>query len=168
VDFKNPTENAIATWGISSANLPSDRQFHFHFYHYCNTDMDGLSESHQCRSVLILRRIYVRRIFLIMTGTILAYLDVKCRSVVCAYYCVSPSFESLPADRLSLLRSLVILSFYPGGYKINVVKQASTDIAFWFAADEKHGRLIASGHRKIWLELTECPHSSRMLRGLDW
>jgi len=85
LDFKNPTENAIVMWGIASANLPSDRQFHFLVYHYVNTDMNGLSESHQFRSVLILRRIYLKKILLIMTGTILVYLDVKCRSVVCAF-----------------------------------------------------------------------------------
>ena len=130
--------------------------------------MDGLSESHQCRSVPILRRIYAERIFLIMTSTILVYLNVKCRSVVCAYYCVSPRFESLPAYRPSSLRFLVILSLDPDKNKINVIKQALAATAFWFAADEKHGRLIASGHRKVWLELTECPYSSRMLRGLDW
>jgi len=155
-------------WGISFANLPSDRQFHFLVYHYINTDMNGLSESHQCRSLLILRRIYVEKIILIMTGTILVYLDVKCRSVVCAFQCVSPRFESLPEDLPSSLRYLVILSFYPGKYKINIIKQALAATAFWFAADEKHGRLFANGHQKIWRALTESPNSSRMLRGLDW
>lgn len=103
-----------------------------------------------------------------MAGTVLVYLDVKCRSVVCVYYCVSPRFESLTEDRPSSLRFLVISSFYPGRHKVYIIKQALAATAFWFAADEKNSRLIANGHRSIWLELTECPHSSRMLRGLDW
>jgi len=46
-----------------------------------------------------------------MTDTILVYLDVKFRSVVCAYYCVSPRLVSLPAVRPSSVRFLVVLSW---------------------------------------------------------
>lgn len=59
--LKSQRKNAIVTWGISSANLPSDRQIHFRVYHYINTEMDGLSESHQCRPLLILKRICIER-----------------------------------------------------------------------------------------------------------
>jgi hypothetical protein len=63
-----------------------------------------------------------------MTDTITVYLDVKCRSVVCAYYCLSTRFDSLPEDRPFSLRFLI--SFYTGRYKINVIKQALAASAF--------------------------------------